>query len=205
MTRKFILKKEYPNSCSLGTIFTEELKDSYYAQDNSSKHGAVLKRYSSNWKTDYFTKNPEYYEEVIEKDYEILSFYQPDHKGLNIYNLLAGCKGMFYELEGNTTGNLVAEELLLKLNYSIHSVKRLSDGEVFTVGDKIDGPSGRNEEIVKIDLDWIYYRSNSKKKLIYTYKLKDIKKAKTPIFTTEPLIAVKLTQSEINKLKNLLM
>jgi len=76
--RKFKLIKEYPGSSSLGTIF----HIGGFAGDVS--------------------KYPEFFEEVIEKDYEILE----------------SCP-----IEG-----------------SIYSVKRLSDGEVFTVGDLIKTP-----------------------------------------------------------------
>lgn len=67
----------------------------------------------------YYDKYPEYWEEVVEveKDYEILSYLK----------------------EGSTTctttkrrGGIYHEQY-----WNIHSVKRLSDGEIFTLGDKI--------------------------------------------------------------------
>ena len=64
----------------------------------------------------YYDKYPEYWEEVVEveKDYEILRYYSIENPSI-----------------GRTTCNS-------KLNdtYNIYSVKRLSDGEVFTIGDK---------------------------------------------------------------------
>jgi hypothetical protein len=70
------------------------------------------------WEYNYYTKHvensPEFWEEVVEKDYEILKYHSIENPSI-----------------GRTTCNS-------KLNdtYSIYSVKRLSDGEVFTVGDK---------------------------------------------------------------------
>lgn len=77
------------------------------------------------------------------------------------------------------------EEILLARKYEIHSIKRLSDGKIFTVGDKIDGKCGMNQEIVKIDTDWIYYKSNNKTEQIHTYRLSEIKHSKIPLFKTE--------------------
>ena len=77
--RKFKLIKQYPGSGAVETIveLTERMNLAY------------------------FTDNPDFYEEVVEKDYEIL------------------------------ISRVVPKEIL--------SVKRLSDGEVFTVGDKVEG------------------------------------------------------------------
>ena len=84
--KKFKLIKRYPGSETVATII--ELTD----RMNPA----------------YFTDNPDYYQEVIEKDYEIL------------------------------ISRVVPQEIL--------SVKRLSDGEVFTVGDTAmtEGSRGRH-------------------------------------------------------------
>jgi hypothetical protein len=79
--KKYRLIKEYPGSLPLGIIASSENKIDL-------------------WKgTIYYETYPEYWEEVIEKDYEIL------------------------------ISRIVPPQIL--------SVKRLSDGEVFTVGDKV--------------------------------------------------------------------
>lgn len=74
--KKYKLIKQYPGSGVVGTIteLTEKMNPAY------------------------FTDNPDFYEEVVEKDYEIL------------------------------ISRVVPQEIL--------SVKRLSDGEIFTVGDR---------------------------------------------------------------------
>jgi hypothetical protein len=85
--KKFKLIKEYPGSVELGAI-------------RSDCDTPILQK--------YFINYPEFWEEVIEKDYEIL------------------------------ISRVVPQEIL--------SVKRLSDGEVFTVGDTVmtEGSRGRH-------------------------------------------------------------
>ena len=100
--KKYKLIKEYPGSLSLGTITSSESKTDL-------------------WKgTNYYDKYPEYWEEVVEKDYEIISWTAKDCNSIVI-------KGS--ELP-HTPCSLPAGY------WRIHSVKRLSDGEVFTIGDK---------------------------------------------------------------------
>lgn len=66
--------------------------------------------------------NPEYWQEVVEKDYEIL--------------LMKNSHGNFYSLyENEKLGKYEIE------NHTIHSVKRLSDGKVFTIGDEVTNNS----------------------------------------------------------------
>jgi hypothetical protein len=95
--RKFKLIKEYPGSNALGTI----------AQPND-----MLQH-------DFFEKYCEYWEEVIEKDYEIIS----------------------YSRKGSTTCTTTKRRGRENHDeyWKIYSVKRLSDGEIFTVGDRITG------------------------------------------------------------------
>jgi hypothetical protein len=89
---KYKLIKKYPGSDSVGTIVTGYGKDGWYSKGSGGK--------TYDWTLVVY--NPEFWEEVVEKDYEILKT----------------CP-----IEG-----------------TIYSVKRLSDGEVFTVGDLIKTP-----------------------------------------------------------------
>ena len=98
--KKYRLIKEYPGSSSLGTIF----HIGGFAGDVS--------------------KYPEFFEEVIEKDYEVL--------------------------------------IAKTVPYTILSVKRLSDGEVFTVGDTLDGICGRPQKIEK------FYLNKENEMCVYT-------------------------------------
>jgi hypothetical protein len=99
--RKFKLIKEYPGSPNLGTTCEERNnKSSFCYYFEGEKNIGITK--------DQVENQPEYWEEVVEKDYEIL------------------------------ISRVVPQEIL--------SVKRLSDGEVFTVGDTAmtEGSRGRH-------------------------------------------------------------
>lgn len=120
---------------------------------------------------------PEFWEEVVEPLYKVLSF-----KG-NKTGFLYTLRGDKYYVDGANYNAHTLEQLLLTNLYRIHSIERVLDGEVFTVGDLIDGPCGKNQEIVRIDTDWIYY--HNEKHSTYTYRLSDIKKVIKPIFTTD--------------------
>jgi hypothetical protein len=85
--KTYKLIKEYPNSPKLGYISNN--KDSRY---DCSQH-------------------PEFWEEVVEKDYEIL---QMKNSHGNFYSLFRNEELSKHEIE----------------NHTIHSIKRLSDGEV---------------------------------------------------------------------------
>lgn len=122
------------------------------------------------WNSNWFNpKNyPEFWEEIVEKDYEILSYI-----GKSTKNVLSA------KLDPFVNNKLIEWE---DKNLDIHSVKRLSDGEIFTVGDKTD--VGIIESIQFDDLkelgikvsdlcgDWIYYSIG-------------IIEKKQPLFTTE--------------------
>ena len=91
--KKYILIKEYPGSLKLGTICSSENK-------------TVL------WKgIKYYELYPEFYKEVVEKDYEILKT----------------CR-----IEG-----------------AIYSVKRISDGVIFTVGDNARTLDSHNSHVIR--------------------------------------------------------
>lgn len=73
---------------------------------------------------DEVENNPEFWQEVTEKDkdYEILSLISPTST----------------VIKNITNENCIKS--LINQSFSIHSVKRVSDGEVFTVGDSITSP-----------------------------------------------------------------
>lgn len=150
------LIKEYPGSPKLGTIAHE---DKY----NPNKYYTALGEFAM-LTQNTLDKFSEFWEKVVEEDYEILEYYQ----------------GEYTYSKSHQNWNYICEK-----GYPIKKIKRLSDGEVFTVGDKINGKCGENQEIIKIDTEWIYYRSNVKNKEIYTYRLNEISKSKKPLFTTK--------------------
>ena len=108
---KYKLIKEYPGSPKLGTVVIKnnDFGGYSYIEPNIQEYSkGVIEQY------------PEFWEEVVEKDYEILSLIE----GKFIYPCDKYSKDYINQLF-NTLG------------VSIHSVKRLSDSEIFTIGDKI--------------------------------------------------------------------
>jgi len=117
--RKFKLIKEYPGSPNLGTTCEERNnKSSFCYYFEGEKNIGITK--------DQVENQPEFWEEVIEKDYEILSYLK---------------KGSTTCTTTKRRGGENHEEY-----WKIYSVKRLSDGEVFTVGDTAmtEGSRGRH-------------------------------------------------------------
>jgi hypothetical protein len=148
--RKYRLVKEYPGSEPVGTIASSENKTHF-------------------WKgTIYYETYPEYWEEVIEKDYEIVSYVAKD----NPNNITTKRRGAHLHEE----------------YWKINSVKRLSDEEIFTLGDRVKvyehGSIKTITEIAVNDTEsiltegiWLRYDSGSSH-MIHAIKVKN------PIFLT---------------------
>ena len=117
--KKYKLLKWYPSCLDLkeGQIITKWIGSAVYS----------LTKNSMFFNPQEVEENPEFWEEIIEKDYEILSFKEIASKHHIITKSTDG-----FGYQGR-------EENFLKSNdWQIHSVKRLSDGEIFTLGDKVD-------------------------------------------------------------------
>ncbi len=112
--------------------------------------------FSDNWAgIDFYDAHPEFWQKLEELDYEIINY--RDYNG-NISD---------YQKSGS----------------AINSVKRLSDGEVFTIGDVVDGFSYNSRAIEGFIL---YGRKISIKQWEGQSEFDDIKKSKkTPLFTAE--------------------
>jgi hypothetical protein len=155
--KKFKLIKEYPGSPKLATELTPKVD-----KENTDTNNFY-------WEGSWFNPNDfsEYWEEVIEKDYEILSY-------ANKTNL--NC------ITTKRRGTERHDEF-----WNIHSVKRLSDGEVFTVGDRVKvSEYGSVKTITDFIINinplvkegmWLRYDSGSS-------HLSHATKAKQPIFLT---------------------
>jgi hypothetical protein len=102
--RKFKLVKKFPTSPPLGTVL--ELKPNGWYE----KEGHHSYPYQKN----YVEDQPEYWEEIVERDFEILEV-----------------KGIY----GAISSYIEKLDADLK-DKSIYKIKRLSDGEVFCLGDK---------------------------------------------------------------------
>jgi hypothetical protein len=125
----------------------------------------------------------EFWEEVVEKDYEILSF-----RASTGLLRIKDYDGLF-QANGDVRRDNTTEQSLLKGGWDIYSVKRLNDGEIFTIGDKIkDG-----NIITKIDRFFI-----KNDNLLFTTEdtncgnyLINLIKYKQPLFTTQDNVDLK--------------
>lgn len=124
MTYKLLTK--YPGSPELGTLIHYD-GDGYYHQKGIG---------NTSLRRELVENQPEFWEKVPNKQYGILSFIRTGSSNHN---------GAIFTLSGNTysTGsfnnNLSLEHCLTSGGFLIQSVKRLSDGKVFSVGDTVKG------------------------------------------------------------------
>lgn len=154
--KRFKLIKEYPGSAGLGTIITFDTNYNKYVFLYTGNDTHFYNRAPEDY--------PEFWEEVIEKDYEILSYTSPYDRWHS-------------------------------QNMIIHSVKRLSDGEIFTVGDKIKihNKIGTITYFTK-DL-WAGIEGV---KCNGPYKISLLNKVKQPLFTTEDGVDIHYDQMFFN-------
>ncbi len=175
--KKYKLIKEFPNSAKLNTVAIQNknFPDTYDLVGYGTIHSVFIKDY------------PEFWQEVVEKNWEILSFELK--KGVFTDTkqriLTRTSTGAF---EGYYTNH--TEDYLLKDgNANIKSIKRLSDGEVFTIGDRVkySDNSGTIKLIKK------FYITNYLNQMMITcsdseyssYSIGLMMKAKQPLFKTE--------------------
>ena len=95
----------------------------------SPKLGNIIDNLENDWIENY----PEFWKLVVEKNYEILSVITNNNKFIEkVYN----------------------QDATIEPYWKIHSVKRLSDGEIFTIGDIIDTriDDKYKQEILEINL-----------------------------------------------------
>jgi len=102
------------------------------------KDGASYKLEAGNMIPSFIFEDTNDWEKVIEKDYEILSFKQ-NSEIEDLWEVVDTLCEKFARKSGQMfcTTPYTLEEILNNPLYSIHSIKRLSDGEVFSIGDKI--------------------------------------------------------------------
>ena len=162
---KYKLIKEYPRSPKLGKI-------------EDSNIGGI-----TGWQgTIFYNAHPEFWEKVEELDYQILSFVSIAENSNHVPSKLLK-NGKHQWINWNGSGE-VSEEELLKKDYAIHSVKRLSDGEVFTIGEVLEFSSfGKNSlTIGKIEIVRNSIELTNKG---YGTLFSEAKKVKQALFTTE--------------------
>jgi hypothetical protein len=163
------LIREYPNcGCPIGTTIT-------------------LIEAACSWTQD-IGKYTEFWEEVVQKDYEILT--------------LTNSGGIQPNIPFDFIGNLYEDEINkgnIPDHLHIHSIKRKSDGEVFSIGDKVALKSSINYHLTAMKLtdDKLSIYVNGK--VVPTKdnnsggfgaNLERLIKAKTPLFITEDSVEI---------------
>lgn len=176
--KKYRLIKEYPGSDEKGTIVSLKTPNGLY----------------EGWQYNYHSKhvenNPEYWEEVVEKDYEIAEVQLQDKTILTF----EGQKCIKRSDSERPERTYDLDRCLLDPSITIYSVKRLSDGLVFTVGDTIVTKTILNIETVTgfriIDGTtslkngiWVEVENGE----MHLDRIKEIRK---PLFTTEDGVPV---------------
>lgn len=184
MNKQYKLVKCYPNSPELGTI-AEEKNGSIYFPNTKMTWSCSVK--------DYFKKtiidNPEFWEEIKQEEYTILSVKTPSGAILE-YDENGNCIKRSDLLAPKYTYNL--EKILESGKSYIHSVRRNSDGVVFTVGD-LCNPIGEHcknrQKITKIEFCKAgYLRLKSKN---YYLSIDLIEHSKV-LFKTEDNVDIKI-------------
>jgi hypothetical protein len=180
--KTFKLKQKYPSLPSDWEVGMEVGQgDRGIYGDYSPIHGKYSNRYINMADVE---ANPEFWEELIEKDYDVLSY--------SVYNTELVTKrengnylGEKYELTYTNKGATWEEVLGFwdESIHKIHSVKYLPTGEVFTIGDKVTFYNRSTiSTIKKFGLTYrrgcIVYRDNSE----CCWLLKNICKVKSILF-----------------------
>lgn len=168
--KKYKLIKKYPGSPKLGEIIVESkasVVQGYFINTYS-----IEDHDSANFQLKNPEDYPEFWEEVIEKDYEILSYI--GNKSKNIFYLNPP--------NGKIKYNILNKELMNNNKYyDIHSIKRLSDNEKFNIGDNLETGTIQSIHICNIYNTITFGVSKDDED---TW-LEDAKKVKEPLFTTE--------------------
>jgi len=169
--KKYKLIKEYSGSPDINTII-EKITDNnhFFCPKNCYfTKGFIID-------TNIIENYSEYWEEIIEKDYEILSFKQ---KSLIDDLWIIGNKGGWQRNGIDTTPQSTFTMLERTEMYYIHSVKRLNDGEVFTVGDEVIFNNSVSFTIKT------FHISEGNRIACGDMEINYIKHIKKPLFTTE--------------------
>lgn len=164
---KYKLIKKYPGCVELGTIVERDSNCSNY-------YYRLINGISNTFTPKNIENHPEFWQEIVEKDYEILSLILQRSDKHQISDMCANSHNYKISLL-NCHGN------------RIHSIKRLSDSEIFTIGDKIEFTINNKKSSIliinSIDLN------DLNEIVIYTNKartsLSHIHHIKQPLFTTE--------------------
>lgn len=176
---KYILKKEYPGSPKLDSV-VEIKNNGGYELENSTSYFMTK---------DKVENYPEFWEKVVEKDYEILSYIHNGSK--HIWKKDPKFETYFYINQGLNPCTRLEDILKYPKIYLIHSIKR-KDGEIFTIGDNINHSyQDKYDKIItkKYIIEKIYFIETGRLAFYVGEGLNlgigNMVKAKQPLFTTE--------------------
>lgn len=185
--KKFKLIKEYPGSVELGAI-------------RSDCGTPMLQK--------YFINYPEYWQEIKQGNYQIISFFYNGWDGKIATLNEKGNYSTSYEETGWPLHEMLNVGASVKSGQiKIHSVKRLSDGEIFTLGDRAKTITSKGSHDITqfkirqrctgtdangnyiydgIDAMWVNWEENCGGNW-----LDSTEKVKQPIFTTEDGVGIR--------------
>lgn len=177
--KKYQLIKIYPGSPNLGSIYEQQPGSSFYRCGIQ----VMFK--------DYIENQEEHWKEIIQKDYEILSF-------ICTVNLNALKKGIIvnriensFIFEYNELRISDVESKFLEIpHWNIHSIKRLSDGEIFTIGDNVKTKNHNTKSIIS---NFYIGTHHLQKHMLFFgggISIDNIKKIKQPLFITEDGVSI---------------
>jgi hypothetical protein len=131
--KKYKLKEKYPGSPEIGKILEPKVDIRDFNTNNYY------------WEGTWFNPKdfPNFWEEVVEDNYEILSVFGAKDSGN--FNTVYTIKNS-HILVHPGGGEYNNDNFRSIKDYPIHSIKRLSDGEIFTVGDSVKHPFTKYSE-----------------------------------------------------------
>lgn len=131
--KKYELIKEYPGSPTLGTILRQ-----WKSTDGNNKifYGSQY-TLSPALSPEIVESYSEFWQEIVEKDYEILSIRTDDGTPSDMFENDKFMWSTDDEPKYESLKTITERWKKLKVKIHIHSVKRLSDNQIFTVGDDI--------------------------------------------------------------------
>ena len=192
--KKYKLIQTYPGSPSLNTVMTECVTEEHLACPKNAYYtgGIIIGKL-------IIESSPEHWEEIISKDYEILSF-----KNVNEFTKIAHIQlnnnFQIAQIDSFTTLGSPLDLMLKDSRWNIHSVKRLSDGEVFTVDDNVHSTLNDSKFLKEAWKNcfikaFTLVKNTIKIKIeegdtLGHYSLNSLKVFKKPLFTTEDEVDV---------------
>ena len=193
---KYRLIREYPGSPKLGTIVVDTninngAKDAYFSENWGKPNSGTAFFIGKNHDCE---NQPEFWKKVEDRDYEIIKLVTTTCPGDNPVSDMY-CNGQIAWSTDDNPKYKYPENILKEGLHEIHTIRRLSDGAIFSIGDKLvldNYMSGRKY----ITIDRIYY--NEHKQLSFSTNIKpppctfvfglsdiNCKRYKEPLFITE--------------------